>query len=71
MKRIELRSNFARWYGRIAVNANKQLSSVLRGQNPDPEKVRELRKTISECLEEQRRYTLAARVCGNEVLTIR
>ena len=81
-KRIELRTNFAGWFGRIAhkheasVAALKKQLSFLNPSEQDKiselkSKIRDEQKIAKDNREEQRRYLLAARVCGNEVFTIR
>jgi hypothetical protein len=70
-KRIELRTNFVSWFLRHARHAEQQISDILRSQNPDRDKIAELRKIVENCREDARRYQLAACVCGNPVSTIR
>jgi hypothetical protein len=81
-KRIELRSNFARWFSCIASTHEKSIRDLrkqLSYRKPEEvEKIRELQEKIREHQaivdynrEEQRRYNLTALICGNEVLTIR
>ncbi len=80
MKRVELRTSFAKWFGNIAYHHKCIIADLTKNlyKAKDQERVREIKEKIREHqkivdsnLEERRRYLLQARVCGDEVLVIR